>query len=152
MNQSRQYDVVYIVSPEVGEDAVTDLHQQIEGIVSRFGGTIHKTENWGRRRLAYEIAHHREGTYVLEVVSGPGEMVHELDRRLKVIDHVIRHLIVRVDEELRVAERSKAKRQAETQRRRAARGLPPLAEGEELRRSIDEIDESQGEEMEGVQR
>ncbi|MGH9313359.1 MAG: 30S ribosomal protein S6, partial [Vicinamibacterales bacterium] len=131
MRETRQYEVVYIVSPDVGEEVVTDLHQQIDAIVQRFGGNIEKTENWGRRRLAYDIGHHREGTYVLEVINGPGELVHELDRRLKVIDQVVRHLVVRVDEELRVAGRAKAKRRAESQRRRAARGLPPLAEGEE---------------------
>jgi small subunit ribosomal protein S6 len=148
MSDTRQYEVVYIVSPETGEDAVTELHQQVESIVRRFGGSIEKTENWGRRRLAYEIGRHREGTYVLEVVNGPGEMTHELDRRLKVIDQVVRHLIVRVDAELRVAERAKAKRQAESRRRRAARGLPPLAEGEESRRRVEELEEGPGEEAE----
>jgi small subunit ribosomal protein S6 len=144
----RQYEVVYIVSPEAGEEAITDLQQQVESIVQRFRGTIEKTENWGRRRLAYEIGHHREGTYVLQVLNGSGEMVRELDRRLKVIDAVVRHLIVRVDEELRVAERAKAKRRADSQRRRAARGLPPLAEGEEPRRRSEDLDEMHGEEAE----
>ena len=141
MSEVRQYEVVYIVTPEATDEVVADLHQQVEAVVQRFGGSIERTENWGRRRLAYEIAHHREGTYVLEVLNGPGEMVRELDRRLKVTDQVIRHLAVRVDEELRVAERAKAKRQAESRRRRAARGLPPLAEGEEARPRSEDSDE-----------
>jgi small subunit ribosomal protein S6 len=148
MSKNRQYEVVYIVTPEAGEDVVAELHQQIESIVQRFGGNIEKTENWGRRRLAYDIAHHREGTYILEVINGPGELVHELDRRLKVIDQVVRHLVVRVDEELRVAARAKAKRRSESERRRAARGLPPLAEGEEPRRRSEDQDEMQDAEME----
>ena len=53
------------------------------------GGQIEKTENWGRRKLAYEIGHHKEGTYVLEVIIGSGELMKEIDRRLKVID--LRH-------------------------------------------------------------
>jgi len=150
MSETRQYEVVYIVTPDAGEDVVADLHKQIEVIVQRFGGNIEKTENWGRRRLAYDIAHHREGTYVLEVINGPGELVHELDRRLKVIDQVVRHLVVRVDDELRVAARAKAKRRAESERRRAARGLPPLAEGEEPRRRSDEQDEALDGEVERV--
>jgi small subunit ribosomal protein S6 len=150
MSETRQYEVVYIVTPDAGEDVVADLHKQIEAIVQRFGGNIEKTENWGRRRLAYDIAHHREGTYVLEVINGPGELVHELDRRLKVIDQVVRHLVVRVDDELRVAARAKAKRRAESERRRAARGLPPLAEGEEPRRRSDEQDEALDGEVERV--
>jgi small subunit ribosomal protein S6 len=148
MSEVRQYEVVYIISPEATDEIVADLHQQVEAVVRRFGGSIERTENWGRRRLAYEIAHHREGTYVLEVLNGPGEMVRELDRRLKVTDQVIRHLAVRVDEELRVAERAKAKRQAESRRRRAARGLPPLAEGEEARPRSEDSDESSSEELE----
>lgn len=148
MSEVRQYEVVYIVTPEATDEVVADLHQQVEAIVQRFGGSIERTENWGRRRLAYEIGHHREGTYVLEVLNGPGEMVRELDRRLKVTDQVIRHLAVRVDEELRVAERAKAKRQAESRRRRAARGLPPLAEGEEARPRSEDSDEGSGEAFE----
>lgn len=151
MTDARQYEIVYIVSPDAGEEVVADVHQQIEATIQRFGGSIEKTENWGRRRLAYEIAHHREGTYVLEVVNGPGEMIRELDRRLKVIDPVIRHLVVRVDEELRVAERARSKRQEESRRRRAARGLPPLAEGEVTRQRGDEGFEGQNDEIE-VQR
>jgi small subunit ribosomal protein S6 len=148
MSETRQYEVVYIVTPDAGEDVITDLQQQVESIVKRFGGNLEKTENWGRRRLAYDIAHHREGTYVLQVINGPGELVHELDRRLKVIDQVVRHLVVRVDDELRVAERAKAKRRAESERRRAARGLPPLAEGEEPRRRSEDQDEAPDAEME----
>jgi small subunit ribosomal protein S6 len=152
MSETRQYEVVYIVSPEAGEDVITDLHQQIEGIVTRFHGKIDKTENWGRRKLAYEIAHHREGSYVLETISGGGEMVHELDRRLRVIDQVIRHLIVRVDDELRVAERARTRRREQSQRRRAARGLPPLPEAGERPASELDLDEGQSEEINGVQR
>jgi small subunit ribosomal protein S6 len=120
----RQYELVYILSPEVGEQEQAELHGQVEAIVARFGGRIDNTENWGRRRLAYEIGHHKEGTYVLELMTGPGEMVKELDRRLRVIDQVIRHLVVRVDEDARIAERRSSERKAHIARRREARGLP----------------------------
>jgi len=125
MSHSRQYELVYIVPPETTEEALADLHGQIEAIVTRFEGTIDATENWGRRRLAYEIARQKEGIYVLELMTGSGDMVKEIDRRLKVIDLVIRHLVVRVDEEMRVANRRKADREGAVARRRAARGLPP---------------------------
>ena len=131
MNQPRQYELVYIVPPETTEQALADLHTQIEAIVARFQGTIDATENWGRRRLAYEIARQKEGIYVLELMTGSGEMVKEIDRRLKVIDLVIRHLVVRVDEEMRVANRRKDEREAAVAKRRTARGLPAVpAEGE----------------------
>jgi small subunit ribosomal protein S6 len=123
MSQARQYELVYIMSPDATEQEITDLHTQIESIIARYQGELVKTENWGRRKLAFRIGKHREGTYVLEVFKGTGELTKELDRRLKVIDSVIRHLCVRVDEELRLAERTRARREAETQRR-IARGLP----------------------------
>ena len=122
---TRQYELVYIVTPEATEQEIADLHTQIEQIVQRFSGTLDKTENWGRKRLAYDIAHHREGTYVVETITGSGELMKEIDRRLRVIDQVIRHLIVRVDEELRVAQRTGEARKKFTARRRVARGLPP---------------------------
>ena len=121
---TRKYELVYVVSPEASDDQVTDLHTQVEAIVQRIGGSIEKTENWGRRRLAYEIGRHKEGTYVLEVLHGTGELIKEIDRRLKVTDLIIRHLVVRVDETQGVIERTKAARSATSQRRRVARGLP----------------------------
>ena len=121
---TRKYELVYVVSPEASDDQVTDLHTQVEAIVQRIGGSIEKTENWGRRRLAYEIGRHKEGTYVLEVLHGTGELIKEIDRRLKVTDLIIRHLVVRVDETQAVIERTKARRSATSQRRRVARGLP----------------------------
>ena len=121
---TRKYELVYVVSPEATDDQVTELHAQIEQVVQRMSGQIEKTENWGRRKLAYEIGRHKEGTYVLEVIVGSGELIKEIDRRLKVLDYVIRHLTVRVDEAQDVIERTKARRSATSRRRRTARGLP----------------------------
>ncbi len=121
---NRKYELVYIVSPDATEDQVSELHTQVEGIVTRMNGQLEKTENWGRRRLAYEIGRHKEGTYVLEVIDGNGELMKEIDRRLKVSDLVIRHLVVRVDEVQDVIERTRAARTKTSQRRRVARGLP----------------------------
>jgi small subunit ribosomal protein S6 len=128
MSETRQYELVYVAAPDLTEDGVAELHTQVEEIVTDLGGRIEKTDNWGRRRLAYEIGKYREGTYVVELIEGPGTIVSELDRRLKVRDDVLRHLVVRVDEDLKKARRSREKRQSWQQRRRAARGLPPIPE------------------------
>ena len=114
MKSVRQYELVYIALPDSTEETLNDLHQQVAGIVERFGGTIEKTEQWGRRKLAYEINRQREGVYVLEVINGPGDMTAELDRRLRVLDTVMRHLIVRVDEDLAIAERARTRRKTAT--------------------------------------
>ena len=77
-------------------------------------------------RIVHDLfGHFKEGVYVLEVINGSGEVMKEIDRRLRVIDLVIRHMIVRVDEERSVVERTRSKRQAESERRRVKRGLPP---------------------------
>src|SRR5512142_226094 len=122
---NRKYELVYVVSPDATDEQVTDLHNQVAAIVQRIGGEIEKTDNWGRRKLAYEIGRHKEGTYVLEVINGTGELMKEIDRRLKVTDLIIRHLVVRVDEEQSVIERQRAIRTEVSRRRRVARGLPP---------------------------
>jgi len=136
----RQYELVYILPPDTTEQQVTELHEQVEGIVSRLNGQIEKTENWGRRRLAYEIAHHKEGVYMLDVINGSGELMKELDRRLRVMDQVIRHMVVRVDEEKKVVDRTRTKRQTESERRRVKRGLPPQRQPGEGRSAGDSDD------------
>jgi len=128
MSAQRQYELVYLLPAESSEADLAALQTQAGGIVGRFSGAIEKTENWGRRKLAYEIGPHREAVYVLHVINGPGELIKELDRRLKVIDKVVRHLVVRVDEETLVADRRRAERQAHLAERRVQRGLPPEAE------------------------
>src|SRR5947207_8850929 len=145
----RQYELVYLLPPDTTEQQVTELHQQIEAIVSRMNGQIEKTDNWGRKRLAYEIGHHKEGVYVLDVINGSGELMKELDRRLKVMDLVIRHMIVRVDEEKKVVERTQTKRRTESERRRVRRGLPPQRQPGEGRTI--ELDESDDDRFEGVE-
>ena len=135
----RQYELVYILPPDATEAQVAEVQTQIEEVVSRLHGQIASTDNWGRKRLAYEIGRNKEGVYVLEVMLGGGELMKELDRRLKVLDAVIRHLVVRVDEHERVAERTRSHRQNNQARRRVARGLPPVpAEGERRRQDSDD--------------
>ena len=143
----RKYELVYLVSPESSDEQVNALHEQVQSIVARYNGELEKTENWGRRKLAYEINHHKEGTYVLEVINGSGELMKELDRRLKVIDEVIRHLVVRVDEEQRVVERTRSRRQAWVARRRTARGLPPEVSPEAKPRRDEDGDDERFDEV-----
>jgi small subunit ribosomal protein S6 len=147
MSTSRQYELVYIVTPDASEQEIADLHTQIEQIVQRYGGTFDKTENWGRKRLAYDIGHHREGNYVVETITGSGELMKEIDRRLRVIDQVIRHLVVRVDEELRVAQRTTDARKTFVARRRVARGLPPERQPGEGRGDSDSDTDMEGVEV-----
>ncbi len=122
MNKTRQYELVYLLSPDTGEQAVKDLHAQVEATVARYGGELARTDDWGRRKLAYTIGPHKEGIYVLDVINGSGELMKELERRLRVSEKILRYLVVRVDEELRAAERTRARRKVRTG--------PPAGEGE----------------------
>ncbi len=129
MSTSRQYELVYIVSPDASEQEVADLHAQVEAVIGRIGGELVKSENWGRRKMAYEIGPHKEGVYVLELINGTGELMKELERRLRVSEKILRYLVVRVDEELRAAERARSRRKARTG--------PPAGEGEASGRTMD---------------
>jgi len=146
----RQYELVYILPPETPEQQITELHGQIEAVISRMNGAIDHTENWGRKRLAYEIGRNKEGVYVLDVINGSGELMKELDRRLKVMDQVIRHMIVRVDEEKKVVDRTQTKRRTESERRRVKRGLPPQRQPGEGRPAVD-ADDADDDRFDGVE-
>ena len=126
MSAARRYELVYVVSRKRPTSRWRrSARRRSRQIVAALGGTIEKTENWGRRKLAYEIGHHKEGIYVLEVINGGGELMKELDRRLKVIDRSSATSIVRVDEDHRwPSGRARAARKTQ-RRRRVARGLPP---------------------------
>src|SRR5207342_2562726 len=125
-------------------------HDQVAAVVTRLNGAIEKTDNWGRRKLAYEIGPHKEGVYVLEVINGSGELMKELDRRLKVMDQVIRHMVVRVDEEKKVVDRIRTKRQTNSERRRVKRGLPPQRQPGEGRTAAD-ADEGDEDHFDGME-
>jgi small subunit ribosomal protein S6 len=146
----RQYELVYILPPDTTEQQVTELHEQLEAVVSRMSGQIEKTENWGRRKLAYEIGHNKEGVYVLDVINGSGELMKELDRRLRVMDQVVRHIVVRVDHEKKVVDRTRTKRQADSERRRVKRGLPPQRQPGEGRPAGD-VEDLEDDRFDGVE-
>jgi len=145
----RQYELVYILPPDSTEQQAAEIHEQVEAVVSRLHGQIEKTENWGRRKLAYEIGHFKEGVYVLEVINGGGDLMKEIDRRLKVLDQVIRHMVVRADEEKKVVDRIRTKRQTESERRRVRRGLPPVRQPGEGRTA--DSDDADDDRFEGVE-
>jgi small subunit ribosomal protein S6 len=118
----RVYEILFIADPNLGEPEVDALAAQVQGFVEKEGGTIQKREMWGKKRLAYDVGRHREGYYVLLVAAGPGPLVKEVERRLKVTDGIFRFLTVRVDEELGKAERRKARRALAEEKRKSRPG------------------------------
>ena len=133
----RVYEVLFIADPNLGEPEVDALTALVQGYIEKEGGAIEKIEKWGKKRLAYLVKRHREGSYVLVVTKGGPAMMKEVERRIRVTDGVIKFMTVRVDEELRKAERRKAKRVAEEEKRRGrpverTPPPPPVAAVEEV--------------------
>ena len=110
MAEKRVYEVVFIVDPDTQEEEMTRLTQNLSTVVTDQGGTITRNEVLGRRQLAYRIGRKNEGVYVLFEVEGTGREIAELERRMRVMDQVIRYLTVRVDEDRQRAEKFRARR------------------------------------------
>jgi len=125
----RNYEMIFIVRPEVTDEEIEKLIKQMEGVVVAAGGKVEKVEKMGRRRLAYRVHKQREGFYVLFYVQGDGGTVREFERRLKVTDTVIKHLTVCTDETLQRAEKFKALRAKQEAKRRKSKpaAAPPAS-------------------------
>lgn len=117
MATPRIYEVVLIISPNAGEDETTKLIESLQQTVADQGGTVTKTENMGRRTMAYEIDNQREGVYVLFEIEGSGGEIAELERRMRVNDQIVRYLTVRVDEDRRRADKLRERRARKASKR-----------------------------------
>ena len=113
----RNYEIMFILNPNTPEEEADRVTSQIEGVITSGGGQITKIEKMGRRKLAYEIDRHRDGNYVLFAIGANGDIVKECERRLRVMDAVIRYITVRVDDETRRVEKMKSFRQKRAARR-----------------------------------
>lgn len=121
----RTYEVLFILSPQVTEEETTTLVADFKGVAERNGATLKNEEAWGRRRLAYPIHKFNEGVYHLFVFES-GSSLSELDRRMKNVDRVLRHVIVRTDEDHKRADKL-AKRNPKKDRVRPAMPVSPSA-------------------------
>jgi len=93
----RDYELGFILSPEVSEEQTRAILDRVEQVVANYNGEVVRVNQWGRRRLGYPIQHHRDGFYIfIDMILTP-ETVIELDRTLKVSEEVLRHLIKRRD-------------------------------------------------------
>ena len=95
----RSYEVMFIVRPDVVEEELEKLLTTIQGHATSGGATVKNVEKMGKRRLAYEVKKFQEGQYVLMTLNSEGAAIHELERRLRVSEPVIKFITVRTDEE-----------------------------------------------------
>ncbi len=94
----REYELVYIIQPNLDEEQIRSLDGRLAQAVERAGGRITGTEIWGQRRLAYPIQKFLEGYYILHLLELPPEGVAQVERSLRLSEDVLRYLIVRTDE------------------------------------------------------
>ncbi len=120
MAEKRIYEVVFIIDPGADDEEVMNLSEAVQKIVTSQSGAITKTEVMGKRQLAYEINHKREGTYVLLEIEGSGAEIAELERRMRVNDRILRYITVRVDEDRRRADKLKERRARKAAKRATA--------------------------------
>jgi small subunit ribosomal protein S6 len=122
----RRYELMMVLRADVPEDRIQSTIERVIRAVAGSGGQIVKVSPWGRRRLAYEIGHQREGSYHIVVFEADAPFVSELERSLLISEEVLRHLITRIERPAR------------------ARRAPDTAD-EELGPPTEELDEVEGE-------
>ena len=93
----RDYELIFIVSPEVSDDALDSVIEGVTQFITAKKGSIEETAKWGRRRLAYPIERFLEGNYVLTRFKMSPEWSKELEANLHISEQVVRHLLVRLD-------------------------------------------------------
>jgi small subunit ribosomal protein S6 len=126
--EERLYDLVFIARPATPEEEIKKVLSVIEHTCAEKGGKVEKTEHCGTRKLAYRVAKHREGIYVhQEIRTTHGELIAELERRLRVQDTIIKYQTVRLDEDLKRQKKLTQKREKRAARRPRRTTAPPAA-------------------------
>src|SRR5947209_19920226 len=121
---NRIYELMFIVRPDMADEDLDKLISTLQGVVPASGGTVKNVEKMGKRRLAYTVRKFHDGVYVLMIVEGGGAVIHELERRLRVTEPVIKFITVRIDEEQKRLDKIKAIRDS----RKKASAQPAAAE------------------------
>jgi small subunit ribosomal protein S6 len=131
----RVYEVLFIIAPNTEEGDIETLITQMRDVITNQGAQVTNVNRMGRRRLAYPIGKFNDGHYVVLTVEGTGAEIAELERRMRVNDAVIRYITIRIDEDLKRAEKFRARRAARVRAGAGARGSrntePVLPIGEE---------------------
>lgn len=93
-----KYETLFVLNPTLDEENTKSNIEKIKGVIEQGGGTVTNVDEWGKRRLAYEVKDFTEGYYVLINFEANSDLPKELDRIFRISDPVIRHLIVNLDE------------------------------------------------------
>ncbi len=95
-----RYEFTYIITPVLSEEQIKDTVKRVNKLIADNGGTVLEVDEWGSRRLAYQIKKKRNGYYVNLYFDGPGEMIARLERSLEIDDNILRYLTLRMDKQM----------------------------------------------------
>jgi small subunit ribosomal protein S6 len=123
----RIYELMFIVRPDMVDEELDKLISTLETQASNTGATVKNVERMGKRRLAYQVRGFGDGMYILFTLEGDGTQIHEMERRLRVTEPVIKFLTVRVDEEQKRLEKVKKLRDAKVRTRPTPVAAPAAA-------------------------
>jgi small subunit ribosomal protein S6 len=137
----RRYELMLVLRPDIPDERSQAIIDRTTRQIAATGGQIVKVAPWGRRRLAYPIDRHREGSYHIVIFEAPAESIAELERSLLITEELLRHLVTRVERPVKSARREGAEEldlELET-------GELPSGEDEEEEETGERIDESESE-------
>src|ERR1700716_2309989 len=124
----RSYEVMFIVRPDLLEEDMDKLIATLQGHATTAGATLVNTEKMGKRRLAYDVKKFSDGQYVLFVMQADGKAIHELERRLRVSEPVIKFITVSTDEERQRLDKVRKSRESRVKRPPACSAPPAEVE------------------------
>jgi len=111
VERQREYETVYILRPSVSPEEITKTRERVEGVIENTGGHLLRFDDWGMRRLSYEVrdrtdaSYHERGQYHYYRFMAPSQTVAEIERNLRILDPVLKFLTVKLVEDLIPAER-----------------------------------------------
>jgi small subunit ribosomal protein S6 len=111
----REYESIFVVRPSVSEDGINQLVEKVKKVIEKNGGVVTKTEQWGKRKLAYEIKKEKKGTYVLLQLKGNGRVVSDLGRNYQLDDSIIKYLTICLEQPLVEQQAAPARHGGETE-------------------------------------
>ena len=93
-----KYELAVVVNAQIDDEARTAVVDRAKELIARFGGTVTNVDDWGKKKLAYEIQKMNEGYYYFIQFNAEGSAIHEIEQRMRIMDNVIRYLCVKQDE------------------------------------------------------
>lgn len=148
------YETTFITRPDLSDEGLKTLQERLGQVVANFGGEVVLTEDWGKRKLAYPISKETRGHYTYLVYSGKGDVVHEIERNLRLHDHTLRFLTVNLEQEFdpaqfqkrrteiqSAAKRREEEREARKEERMAERRGYGDDRGDYRRHEMDDLEE-----------